>query len=85
MLGKGDYQPFLRVGAAIRIVRFGADDVSGLAIPLSAGGGVRVAINDNIALGAEAAVEFGIAWLSHGLGTEPQLGLAINALVEFAL
>jgi hypothetical protein len=85
ILGKGNYQPYLRGGVGIRIDRFGADDVRGLAIPLSAGAGVRVAIKDNLALTGEATVEVGIAWLSHGLGTEPQLGLGITALVEFAL
>lgn len=85
VLGKGDYQPYLRGGIGIRIDRFGADDVRGLAIPLSAGAGVRVAIKDNLALTGEATLELGIAWLSHGLGTEPQLGLGVTALVEFAL
>lgn len=85
ILGKGDYQPYLRLGVGVRIDRFGADDVRGLAIPLSAGAGIRVAIKDNLALSGEASVEFGLAWLSHGLGTEPQLGLGITALVEFAL
>src|SRR5258705_13819668 len=85
ILGKGDYQPYLRGGVALRIDRFGGDDVRGLAIPLTAGAGVRVAITDNLALSGEASIELGIAWLSHGLGAEPQLGLGITALVEFAL
>jgi hypothetical protein len=82
---RGRYQPFVRAGIAARAVRFGDDGVAGIAFPVIAATGVSVAINDTTAVGAEAALEFGFGWFDRGLGTEPQLGLAVAAVVEFAL
>jgi hypothetical protein len=85
MFGRDQYQPYLRAGIAVRVARFGSDDVRGLALPLTAGGGVRVAVGGNIAIAAEAALELGFGWFNRGLGSEPQVGLAIAGVVEFGL
>jgi len=85
IVGAGRYQPFVRAGIAARLSRFGSDGVTGLVFPVIAAGGVRAAVSDTIAISAEAALEFGIGFYNHGLGTEPQLGLAIAGVVEFAL
>jgi hypothetical protein len=84
-LANGRYQPFVRAALGARVSRFGADDVQGFVIPLTAAGGVRVAVGEDIAISAEGALELGVGFFGHGLGTEPQLGLAIAAMVEFAL
>jgi hypothetical protein len=66
-------------------VRFGDDDVTGVAIPLHAGVGLRVLITDDIAISAEAEVEVGIGGFNKHLGAEPQLGSGIAAGAEFRL
>ncbi len=40
--GNGIYWPFLRGGIGVGVVRFANDDVTGLAIPIQLGGGLRV-------------------------------------------
>ena len=83
--GRGQFVPHLRAATGIRLLRFGADDVSGVAIPVVAAGGVRVRVAPGVAVGAEAALEVGGAWLSRGLGAEPQVGMVVGAQVEFRL
>jgi hypothetical protein len=79
------FLPYARGGAAVRVVRFGDDDVTGLAIPLFAGAGLRVRVAPNVAVGVEGQLELGAGIFSRGLGLEPQLALAIGGLVEIAL
>ena len=79
------FHPYVRVGAGVRVVRFPDDDVSGIAVPLTGGGGVRVRVADRVAVGLEAQLELGAGILSGGLGLEPQAGLAVGGTVEFAL
>jgi hypothetical protein len=79
------WRPFVRLGLGVRYVRFGSDDVSGFAVPLFLGGGVRVAVSGNIAVLAQGEVDVGIATFNHRLGTEPQLGLVVTGGVEFRL
>jgi hypothetical protein len=83
--GKQGFRPWVRVGAAARVLRFGDDGVTGFAVPLSVAGGIRVRVADNVAVGGEAAFEAGPAWLGHGLGGELSLGFAVTALGEIAL
>ena len=64
---------------------FRSDDVTGLAVPLTAGAGLRVRVIDWVAVALEAQLELGAGLFSRGLGLEPQAGLAIGAAVEFAL
>jgi hypothetical protein len=82
---QGDFLPYARAGAAVRVVRFGDDDVTGLAVPLTAGAGMRIRVAPWIAIAAEAQIELGAGLFSRGLGLEPQAGLAIGGAVEFAL
>lgn len=83
--GRGQFVPHLRAATGVRLLRFGADDVAGVAIPVVAAGGVRVRVAPGVAVGAEAAFEVGGAWLSRGLGAEPQVGMVVGAQVEFRL
>ncbi|CAN5707324.1 hypothetical protein BH11MYX1_BH11MYX1_47060 [soil metagenome] len=86
---QGQFRPFLRGGLGLRYVRFGNDSVSGAAIPLHLGGGVRVTLGEGastgIAVTVQGALELGVGAFSHSLGLEPQLGVAITAGVEFGL
>lgn len=86
---QGQFWPFLRGGVGLRYVQFGSDSVSGVAIPLHLGGGVRVSVHggasEDIAITVQGALELGVGAFSHSLGLEPQLGLAITAGVEFGL
>jgi hypothetical protein len=82
---QGKYIPFARLGVGVAVVRFGDDDVTGLAIPIHAGGGVRANLSHEIALVAQAELVLGIGRFSRSMGTEPQLGVAITAGAEFRL
>jgi opacity protein-like surface antigen len=82
---RGPFHPFARVGVGLGLVRFGDDDVSGFTIPAHGGAGVRVAVAPSIAVVAEADLALGFGSFSRGLGSQPQLGLAIAAGVEFRL
>lgn len=79
------FAPFVRIGAAVRFVRFSGDQVAGLAIPLIGGGGVTIDLSPRMRLVAAGQLEIGGGLFSRGLGTAPQLGLAVNAGIEFAL
>jgi hypothetical protein len=83
--GQGDFWPFLRAGVGLAIVRFGDDDVTGLGIPLHAGGGLRVSVAPNIAVVASGDFELGFGLFNHTLGLEPQVGLSVSAGAEFKL
>jgi hypothetical protein len=82
---QGKFRPFARVGIGIGYVRFGSDDLTGLVIPLHAGGGVRASVADSIAIVAQAEVSLGVGDFGHSLGAQPQLGVAIVAGAEFRL
>jgi hypothetical protein len=83
--GRAEFWPYLRVGVGIELARFGGDDVTGLAIPLHVGGGLRASVTDDVAITAEAAVEVGFGAFNHALGLEPQFGTSILAGAEFRL
>jgi hypothetical protein len=83
--GPERFASYLRAGVGVRFLSFGGDDVRGFAIPLSAGTGVRARVNDLVAVGADVGGELGIAWLDHGLGTQSQLGIVLQATVELWL
>jgi hypothetical protein len=83
--GREEFWPYVRLGAGIAIVRYGDDDLTGIALPLHGGAGVRVSVADGVAVIAEAALELGIARFSRGLGVEPQLGASVMAGAEFRL
>lgn len=82
---RGAFHPFARAGLGVALVRFSGDDVSGLAFPLHAGGGVRASVAPGFAVVAQADVQLGIGMFGHGLGAEPQLGMTVTAGAEFRL
>ncbi len=82
---QGDFRPFARAGIGVGIARFPDDGVTGLAIPLHLGGGVRADVADAIAVTAQAELEVGFGVFGKGLGLEPLLGLAVVAGAEFRL
>jgi opacity protein-like surface antigen len=82
---QGAFLPFAALGVGLGGVRFSSDDVSGIAVPLHAGGGVRVAISPAVAVVAEGTLSLGLGSFGRGLGTQPQAGLAITAGAEFRL
>jgi hypothetical protein len=83
----GAYKPFARLGVGIGIARYGDDSVTGLAIPIHAGGGVRAAIGDGdkIAVVVGAELVAGVGFFNRGMGAESQLGIAITAGAELPL
>jgi len=83
--GQGKFSPFARGAIGVRVVSFGADDVSGLAIPLILGGGIRARVADHLAVVGGADLRLGVGWFSRDLGSEPHLTLAVHAGVEFRL
>ena len=82
---QGAFRPFARVGLGLGLSRFSDDDVAGFTVRLLAGGGLRVKLSPGMAILADAELGFGFGSFNHGLGTEPQLGIAITAGVEFRL
>jgi opacity protein-like surface antigen len=82
---RGSFQPFGRIGVGLGLARFGDDDISGFTIPAHFGAGVRVGIAPAAAIVAEGDLEFGFGSFSRGMGSQPQIGLAVAAGVEFRL
>ena len=78
-------RPFARLGLGLSLVHFSGDSVSGLAVPLHAGGGVRAEVAPSIAVVVEGELAVGAGSFNHGLGLEPQFGLAISMGAEFKL
>lgn len=82
---QGQFRPFARAALGIALVRFGSDDVTGFAVPLHAGGGVRARVAPSVAVVGEAELLLGFGGFNRGLGVEPQVGLAVTAGAEFRL
>jgi len=82
---RGDFVPFVRAAIGIAYVRFGDDDVSGIAVPLHLGAGLRTQVSSGFAITALAELTAGLGRFNRGLGGEPQLGLAVTAGAEFRL
>lgn len=83
--GQGAFRPFARAAIGIAYVRFSDDDLTGIAVPLHLGGGVRARVASGVALVGQGELLVGIGSFGRGLGGEPQLGLAITAGAEFRL
>jgi hypothetical protein len=79
---QGRFRPFARVAVGAALVRFGGDDVIGVALAGHAGGGLRASVSPGIAIVALADAMLGLGTFSRGVGGEPQLGLAITAGAE---
>jgi len=82
---RGTFRPFVRAGVGVALVRFGDDDLTGLAIPLHAGGGLRASVGEGVAIVAMAELTAGIGRFGQDLGAEPQLGFAVTAGAELRL
>ena len=79
------FRPFARAGVGVALVRFGGDSISGVAVPIHLGGGIRAQVAPAFAIVAQAELDVGVAVFSRGLGMEPQLGMAVTAGAEFEL
>lgn len=82
---QGKFHPFARAGIGIALVRFGADDLTGVAFPLHAGAGVRTNVAYGVAIVAQADLQLGLGVFDRGLGKEAQLGMTLTAGAEFRL
>jgi hypothetical protein len=82
---RGQFRPFARAAVGISLVRFSADDLTGIAIPLHVGAGLRARVSPAIAVVALADATLGLGLFGRGLGGEPQLGLAVTVGAEFRL
>ncbi|HWO21881.1 MAG TPA: hypothetical protein VNO30_24100 [Kofleriaceae bacterium] len=82
---QGRFRPFARAAVGLALVRFSGDGLTGLALPLHAGAGLRAAVAPGIGIIALADVTLGLAAFGRGVGGEPQLGLAITAGAEVRL
>ena len=82
---QGAFRPYARLGIGIGGVHFGGDAVSGVAIPIHAGGGVRVKVSPAIAVVGEAELAFGFGNFNHDIGSTLEVGFAITAGAEFRL
>jgi opacity protein-like surface antigen len=85
LAAQGAFHPFVRLGVALGVVRFGRDNLSGLTIPAHGGGGVRVTLAPGVALVAEGDLQLGFGSFNRSIGSQPQFGLAIAAGAEFRL
>ena len=82
---QGAFRPFARAAVGLSYVRYSADDLSGVALPVHLGGGVRARVSPDVAVVGLAELTLGLGRFGRGLGTEPQLGLAVTAGAEFRL
>jgi hypothetical protein len=83
--GQGKFLPYARAALGLRLVSYGADDVTGVAVPLHLGGGVRAQVAPRISIAGAAELRIGPAWFDRELGSEPHIGLAVHAGIEFRL
>ncbi|MCP4445941.1 MAG: hypothetical protein GY811_11435 [Myxococcales bacterium] len=83
--GQQQFRPYARAGLGLRLLSFSGDELRGVALPLSAGGGIRVDVANRVLVVAEANLRGGPAILGRGLGVRANLGLSIGAGVEFTL
>jgi len=83
--GQGVFAPFARAALGGRLVSFRGDDVTGFALPVHLGGGIRARVADGVAVVAGSELRLGVGWFDHELGAEPQISFAVHAGAEFAL
>lgn len=83
--GQKKFSPYARAAVGLRVATYTADDVTGLAIPLILGGGVRAAVTDGIAVVGGADLRAGPAFFGGDLGAEPHFTLSVHVGAEFRL
>ena len=82
---QGAFRPFARAGLGVALVQFAGDDVSGVAVPLHVGGGIRARVASDVAVVAQGELQVGLGRFGDDLGIEPQVGVAFTAGAEFRL
>jgi hypothetical protein len=82
---QGAFRPYARLGVGLGLARFSDDSVSGFTVNAHGGGGIRVKVAPSIAIVGEGDLAFGLGSFNRGVGSEPQVSLAITAGVEFRL
>jgi opacity protein-like surface antigen len=83
--GQGRFTPYGRAAVGVRRVGFGDDDVTGWAVPLQLGGGVRATIAERMTVSAGIDLRVGPAWFNRELDSQPHLGLAVHGGFEYQL
>lgn len=83
--GQQQFRPYAKVAVGLRMLSFSGDELRGVAIPVTAGAGVRVDVANRVLVVAEASLRGGPAFFTRDLGLEANLGLTIGAGVEFTL
>jgi hypothetical protein len=83
--GQDRFSPYARLALGARLVSFPADDVTGFAVPLILGGGIRARVTDTVSVVGGADLRLGIGWFNRGLESEPHVSLTIHAGAEFRL
>jgi opacity protein-like surface antigen len=82
---QGAFRPYARLGIGLGAVHFSDDAVTGVAIPIHAGGGVRVKVSPSVAVVGEAELSLGFGNFNHDIGSTLEFGFAITAGAEFRL
>ncbi len=77
--------PYLRGGVGLSVVNFSGDSLTGVAIPLFGGGGVRYQAADWITIEGEADVQLGPGFYGRGVGVALYSSMIVQFGVEFAL
>lgn len=79
------FRPFVELGIGASYVRYAKDNLSGFALPIHVGGGVRARVSSSLAIIGAGELVIGLGSFGRGLGLEAQLGLAVTGGVEFRL
>lgn len=85
LAARDNFEPFVRVGVALRLIGFGADDVVGFGIPVLGSAGIRARVHPTLSIVATADLRVGWAFFNQDLGGEPNVSAAIGVGVEFDL
>lgn len=80
----GRFRPFARVAVGLAIARFGDDDLTGIAVPIHGGVGLRARVAPSIAIVAMTELMIGLGSFGR-VGGEPQAGFAVTAGAEMRL
>jgi hypothetical protein len=83
--GQERFSPYLLGALGARLVSFGSDDLTGFAVPLLLGGGIRARVADRVSVIGAADLRLGPAWFNRDLGAEPHITLSVHAGAEFRL
>ncbi len=83
--GQQQFRPFARMGVGVGLLSFADDSVTGLAIPLYMGAGVRAEVAENVLVVVDATFRAGLGFLNQELGIEGFATGTIAAGVEFTL